>query len=359
MELVDSGIRPAVTHLPSATLSIEIEELHSFVSVARNGNFGRAARELDLSPRTVTRRVQSLSKSVGASLVMQRGHDVALTPAGTVLLGRLDAIAHLLNAPLAEPAPADAVAGTVSFGLPAELAPVLLPPVIEAARGAWPRLRVEAMEMASADLEEATLGRRVDVAILQDPPAYDRLAIEPVVSDPLGLVIGAASALGLDTRPIRFRGLMGLPLILHSKRHWIRRRVENAAFQYGVRLEPVAEVDSLAPLKELVRYGVGCAILPRAAVQDELARGNLVFRAIEQPAMRCVHAVAVARAAEPIAAALAGLTRQVMAQAVRSGRWAAGELLRPVRSEDPTEANGSRRLAAGGWEAGDLVAPAA
>ena len=347
----------AAAHLQTRTVSLDIRELRAFASVARNGNFARAARELELSQPTVSHQVQRLEDAVGRSLLVRHGRGAALTAAGAALLERLDAVAHLLVAPLESDAPADSVAGTLCLGLPAELAPVLLPPLVAAARAAWPQLRLEIKEAPNASLEEWSLNRRVDVAILQDPPDFDSLVTEPVVSEALGLVVGARFRLAEDARPVALRALAGVPLILAGEQHWIRRRLANAAFQHGVRLLPILQIDSLASVKELVRSGAGCAVLPRVAVQDEIARGALVFRRIEQPALVCTHAVAVSRAAESAVTALGRLTRQVMTDLVRTGGWSGAAALLPgAPAAEPAGETSGWALsegAAGSWQSRD------
>jgi len=46
-------------------------------------------------------------------------------------------------------------------------------------------------EGSSASLEEWVLDRRIDIALLQDPPAIDELDVEPLLTERLGLVSGS------------------------------------------------------------------------------------------------------------------------------------------------------------------------
>jgi hypothetical protein len=42
----------------------------------------------------------------------------------------------------------------------------------------------------------------------------------------------------------------------------------------------------------MVRSLLDCTVLPHMAVRDELSRGSLVVRLIEQPTLRATHAIA-------------------------------------------------------------------
>jgi LysR family transcriptional regulator, nitrogen assimilation regulatory protein len=312
-----------------ASRALELRELRYFHSVARTGNFGRAARELNITQPSVTHQVQKLEEELGTQLLIRHGRGVTLTQAGSCLMDRIDLIMQLLSAPLEQAQAPEQTVGTVSVGLPAESAPLLVPPLIEQCRTLWPNLTLAIREGTSASLEEWVMDRRVDIALVQDPPALDELDIEPVVEERLGLVSGVRrpllNSVGLSASgPIRLRQLAGLSLILPHPRHWIRRRVEQAAFRRGLVLNRVQQVDSVALTKEMVRSGLGCTVLPYAAVQDEIARGSLAFHPFGHDPLFTVHAIACRRTASPapFIAEFRRFLRDAVTDLARSGAWA-------------------------------------
>jgi LysR family transcriptional regulator, nitrogen assimilation regulatory protein len=306
-----------------ANRALELRELRYFHSVARTGNFGRAARELNIGQPNVSHQVQKLEQELGIQLLIRHGRGVTLTQAGSCLMERLDVILGLLNAPL-EPAPApERTIGTISVALPPEPAPLLVPRLLEACRERWPHVTLAIREGTSASLEEWVLDRRVDVAVLQDPPALDDLLIEPVVTERLGLVSGVRTIRLEGTESIRVRQLGSLQLILPHPRHWIRRLVDTAAFRRGIVLNRVQQVDGVALIKEMVRDGAGHTILPFVAVRDEVARGTLAFLPIDHDPLLTVHAIASrgGMAPAPFVTEVSRLLRDVMSNQARSGLW--------------------------------------
>ena len=304
--------------------ALELRELRYFHSVARTGNFGRAARELNIGQPNVSHQVQKLEQELGTRLLIRHGRGVTLTQAGSCLMERLDIILGLLSAPLEQAAAPEQTTGTISLALPSEPAPLLVPRLLEACRTRWPNVTLAIKEGTSASLEEWVLDRRVDIAVLQDPPAIDELDVEPVVSERLGLVSGVRTIRleGIDS--VRVRHLADLRLILPHPRHWIRRLVESAAFRRGIVLGQVQQVDGVSLTKEMVRDGLGHSVLPFIAVRDEVARGSLSFRPIEHDPILTVHAIACRSgvAPAPFAAEVRRLLRDVMAGLARSGVWA-------------------------------------
>src|SRR5262252_4465924 len=82
---VDDG---KVLSLPSAPDAIELRHLRSFIAVADELNFGRAAARLYLSQPALSRQISSLERLVGCELLRRSTHRVELTLAGEALLSR-------------------------------------------------------------------------------------------------------------------------------------------------------------------------------------------------------------------------------------------------------------------------------
>ena len=79
---------------------MELRLLRSFQVLARQGNFGRAARTLQLSQPALTHQVRALEAEVGAPLFDRFAKKVALTEIGQKIFeyaGRLLALADEVN----------------------------------------------------------------------------------------------------------------------------------------------------------------------------------------------------------------------------------------------------------------------
>ncbi len=308
--------------------ALELRELRYFHSVARTGNFGRAARELNIGQPNVSHQVQKLEQELGTQLLIRHGRGVTLTQAGSCLMERLDVILGLLNAPLEQATEQRPAAGTISLALPSETAPFLVPRLLDACRPRWPALTLAVREGTSASLEEWVLDRRVDLAVLQDPPTLDELDAEPVLTERLGLVSGVRTLRLERADQVRVRQLSGLKLILPHPRHWIRRLVDTAAFRRGITLD-VQQVDGVPLAKEMVRNGLGHTVLPYVAVRDEVALGTLAFHPIDHEPLVTVHAIACRGGSAPssLIADVRAVLREVMVSLAKSGVWAGAAVI--------------------------------
>jgi LysR family transcriptional regulator, nitrogen assimilation regulatory protein len=327
---------PGESLVSPASRALELRDLRGFHSVARTGNFARAARELNMSQPNVSHQVQKLEQDLGTQLVIRHRRGVTLTQAGSCLMERLDVILDLLNAPFEPAATWARASGTISVALPPELVPLLVPQLLEECEERWPHVTLAIREGTSASLEEWVLDHRVDVAVLQDPPGtLDELTIEPVVTERLGLVSAVQTIRLEGTDSVWVRQLAQLKLILPNPRHWIRRSVDSAAFRRGIVLNQVQQVDGVALIKEMVRDSSKHTVLPFAAVRDEVARGTLSFLPIDHAPLVTIHAIASrgGGAPAPFVTEVSRLLCDVMANQARNGEWAgANVIVNPAKS---------------------------
>jgi len=318
-----------LVRVPGATLQsearerpLDLRELRYFHSVARTGNFSRSARELNVSQPAISHQVRKLEEGLGTQLLVRHGRGVALTAAGVCLRDRLETIMQLLASPLDDEAAAGTAPGTVSIAISAETGPLIAASLAREFRAHWPDAALDIREGSGSDLEEWVLHRRVDMAVVTDPPMLPGLEVVPILTESLGLVVPVHARAAEEQAPLRLRDLVGEPLILPGPQHWIRRRVDSAAQQHGIRLHPVLQVNSVASTKSMVRNGLGCAILPLSAVQDEVARGALAFRPIGHPPLIATCGLAIPRPApNPVVAEFADIAREAMTALVGSGAW--------------------------------------
>jgi LysR family nitrogen assimilation transcriptional regulator len=127
----------------------------------------------------------------------------------------------------------------------------------------------------------------------------------------------------------RIRDLAELPLIMPSLPHNIRRLVEQAAIQHGVRLRVQAEVDSVAFTKLMVQKGLGYSVLTHAAVQTEIARGELQGYPIERPALTSTVTIVTRREKSPqqLTERVRSTLRSVVHELVQSKSWASAKMI--------------------------------
>jgi LysR family nitrogen assimilation transcriptional regulator len=310
---------------------MELRELRNFLQVARAGSVSRAAAELRLAQPALSRQIKKLEHELGVSLFARHGRGVRLSAAGSLLLERAEAITQLVHQASEEIKDGRSPQrGRIALGAPPAAGRILIPHFAARFQKAWPQATLHMREGVASSLQEWLIDKRIDIAMLHNPPHLDSLDISPLLSERMWVIGPPAGRLKeRKSRPsYRIRDLGELPLILPNMAHANRRLVEDAAIEYGLRLRIKIEADSVAFAKAMVEAGLGYTILTYAAVQDELARGRLTIYPIERPTLSTKVAIVTLRDSHLPKAIrdASALLQHVCRDLVRSKTWAGARL---------------------------------
>jgi LysR family nitrogen assimilation transcriptional regulator len=302
---------------------LDARKLRYFVTVAQQGSFSEAARRLHIAQPALSRHVKDIEESLGVALFVRDARGVKLTEAGEQLLGHaLDVLHRLESLPRLVGTRSQTITGRVSVGLPTSASAVLSVPLLRAALERYPSVRIHLIESLSGYLQEWIESGRVDLAILFDAQPLPGVTLEPILVEDLWLV-GGPGALPPDLKeiPLAQLGRYRFALTSHAQTH--RRLVEGVAMSNGMRLEILAEVDSLSVQKTLVRGGDIFTVLAHSAIHAELAEGRVSAARIVSPTISRHVSMASASARQDSQAchAIAALMLQVARQLVRDGVW--------------------------------------
>ena len=145
---------------------MELRQLEAFAAVAAELHFGRAAQHLHMSQPTLSELIQRLERELGTPLFTRTTRRVALTGAGSELLGRVKVILdELAAAKAAVRRIAAGDAGTVRVGITPPVAPVLGPHLRDALAAQAPDVVLDMQRMWLPHLTSAIADGVIDVAI--------------------------------------------------------------------------------------------------------------------------------------------------------------------------------------------------
>ncbi|GLH81994.1 LysR family transcriptional regulator [Bradyrhizobium sp. SSBR45G] len=294
------------------------------MQVARAGSVSRASAMLNVAQSALSRQLMKLEDELGVALLVRHGRGVRLTRAGTTFLEHAHAVLLQIDQmPSAVRSPDSSFAGHIVLGVPPVAGLRIAPSIVIELRRRWPQASVQVREGISSSLEEWLLDRRLDIAVLYNPPPLDGIALAPILHDRMVVAAPPAPSGETVSGKIRWRELAGLSLILPSLPHSNRRLIEQAAIQNGARLNVTFEVDSVSMTKAMVKRGLSATILAYAAVAGEAERGELSIRSIERPPLISTVSIGMPRERQPtwLADQLRALVRDAIAESVRDGSW--------------------------------------
>jgi DNA-binding transcriptional LysR family regulator len=269
-------------------IAVTIDEIETFVSIARRGGFARAAESLHRSQPAISRRVEMLERQLGTPLFERVRGGVILTEAGRTLLPYAEAaLAGLKDGAEAVRGLARGERGTVSVALVGTLASTRFAGMLRQFGQRHPSVKLELRTANSEEVSdlvrrgEATLGLRYFTDT--DPG----LVSEPVTEE--ALVLACSPDHRLAGRRVRDSGVL-------AGERWVafppqrRRRepfataLEQRLAAAGIEAAEIVRIDSLTAQKRLVEAGFGIALLIESSVQEELRLGSLEI--IDAPALR-------------------------------------------------------------------------
>ncbi|MDO9405810.1 MAG: LysR family transcriptional regulator [Polaromonas sp.] len=302
---------------------MDSRQLRYFAAVAQLGSFSAAARQLHIAQPALSRHVKALEDALGVKLLMRSVSGVSTTQEGAELLAKATQVLEQLDSLSRSIGPrSQDVSGRVVLGLPHSTAAVLATPLLRAAIDQYPHVRLHVIDSLSGYLREWIESGRLDLAVLFDPLPTAGIRLDPIMVEDFCLV-GQPGSWPQEQQDIALREIANRPLIIPSAAHSNRRLLESAVLSHGVRLNIVAEVDSLAIQKLMVLDGQVFSILTHGSIYNELAAGTLqAVRIVEPTISRSVMlASAMSRSANHACNAIHRLTLETALGLLRAQVW--------------------------------------
>ena len=134
---------------------MELEQLRTFVAIARLGSLSAASAAVHLSQPAVSRQVQALERRLGARLLERGARGVTLTEAGqAVARGAADVLARLEELEGELTLLRGGEGGTLRVGATVTVCLYLLPPLLRRYRERYPREEIVIVNERSREIPE-------------------------------------------------------------------------------------------------------------------------------------------------------------------------------------------------------------
>jgi LysR family transcriptional regulator, low CO2-responsive transcriptional regulator len=253
---------------------MELFQLRSFLRVAEEGSFTRAAEELYVTQPAVTQHVRALERELGVPLFDRTGRGAQLTPAGEALCRYARRSVALLAECRQVIADLESgAAGRLALGAGVTTSIFHLPGWLRAFGDAYPGVDVVVRTGRSREVAALALEREIDLGLVTSPVQHPDLRVAGLFEEEIVLVTPRGHALA--DRRLSIEELAEAPLILFPKATGFREYLDRALTEAGVAARVKMESDSVEAIKSFVAVGLGVSFLPAAAVEAEVAAGDL------------------------------------------------------------------------------------
>jgi DNA-binding transcriptional LysR family regulator len=254
---------------------MDLGQLETFLAVAEERSFSRAAVRLRRTQPAVSQVIRKLEESVGEVLFDRAARDGSLTAAGQLLRDyamRLMALRREATAALGELKSLER--GSLHLAAN-EYTCIYLLSAIDAFRREYPNISVTVQRMLASRIPDELVLRSFEFGVISFRPDPEQFRTIAVYADTLALITSPGHPLARAGR-VSITDLAKETFIAHNVASPLRRRVIETFQRYRTPLNMAIELPTIEAIKRFVAMGNGVALVPNLTVARELETGELV-----------------------------------------------------------------------------------
>jgi len=264
---------------------VNVKQLRTFICIAAEGAFTKAAAKLRVAQPALSRQISLLEEELGTPLLIRHRRGVGLTDAGAALLERARPVLLAMDRIQSEIGDySAALAGTLRIGCTPTLTSRLVVHPLRRIMERFPKVGVQIQEGVSHQLCRAVLADELDTAIVSENLAETFLAAEALFDEQVWL-FGPAGKKRPGSK-VTLQQIAKLPMILARSPQTTRRVIDHALARAKLKLNVVAESDSIQATREFILGGVGHTIAPYSALIGDVERGLMSGRQLQSYSIR-------------------------------------------------------------------------
>jgi LysR family transcriptional regulator for metE and metH len=266
-------------------MDLEVRHLQLVAAVADVGSLTRAGDQLHLTQSALSHQLRDIESRLGAALFLRVGKRLVLTPAGGRLLtSAKDVLERLRQTEHDIRAMGRDRAGVLRITTECYTCYHWLPPLLLRYRRKFPRVEVRIDVEATRRPIEMLLAGKLDLAIISSAVSDRRLVSRPLFSDELVVIASRRHRFAQQTH-VKIAEMRDETLFIYPPREE-SRVLQDVLLPAGAAPARIEEVTLTEAITELVKAGLGVAVLARWAVQPLIDAGTLVARPLTARGLR-------------------------------------------------------------------------
>lgn len=254
---------------------MDLFQLETFLAVAEERSFSRAAARLHRTQPAVSQAIAKLESELGEVLLERSSRDGTLTDAGEVLREYAVKLLNLRSESVGALAELRELhRGRLNIAAN-EYTCLYLLPLLDEFRRKNPRIKVAVQRALASRIPDEVLVHSVEIGVLSFRPEDPQIRSVVVYRDELDFVVNPKNPLAHE-REVSIRQLGTQNFIAHNIASPQRQKVIDTFKRHKTPLRMGVELPSLEAIKRFVEMGNGVALVPALTVRTELKSGSLV-----------------------------------------------------------------------------------
>lgn len=278
---------------------MNLRHLETFLVVADELHFGRAAERLHVAQPAVSQTIAALEADLGVKLFDRSSRAVQLTAAGAAYVGEVEEIFRQIDRANASARSADeGTTGRLVVAFTAVCTLGFLPGVVVDFMRRHPEIAVELRQLGTAEQIDALAAGTIDIGFSILPDAHGPVHSRLVAPDELHLFLAADHPLAAHDRVEVADALAESFLLLSRDREpCVHKTFDRLCDAHQVDGDVVMQVDHLESMLAFVGAGLGVSLAPSIAAG--LGLDGVTSRPLEPPVPSGISAIWDPDAAAP------------------------------------------------------------
>ncbi len=250
--------------------AVELHQLQCFIAVLEEGGFKRATARLGITQPALSYQIRRLEEELGVQVFHRGPGGITPTEAGRTLLEHAhQVIAVVSEAHQAVRELSGGVTGELRIGTIKCVGIYFLPQVLWEIRAKYPMVRPKLLYRDQDELLESLLARRLDVALVVDPPPDRRLDHRSVFEEQISLVSGPGHPF-YGRESVDSKELASVQFVSLSPQTSTGALIRAYLDRLGLHVVPSVSTDNVETVKRMVEEGMGVAFLPDMVTEDDV-----------------------------------------------------------------------------------------
>lgn len=254
---------------------MELFQLETFLAVAEEKSFSRAAKRLHRTQPAVSQMIRNLEEELGEMLLDRSSRDGTLTDAGRLLQEYAQELLNLRNEArqsLVELRQLQKGRLTIAAN---EYTSLYLLQVLHEFRREHPMIHITIQRALASKVPQQLQEHAAELGTVSFRPEDPQLRSIVVYRDELAFVVPPTHPLAAAGN-VNIRQLGAEVFVAHNVPSPYRAKVLQAFARHKTPLNMDVEMPTIDSIKKFVAMGNGVALVPGLAVEHEIARGELV-----------------------------------------------------------------------------------
>ena len=254
---------------------MDLKKLETFIQVAEQGSFTKAAEKLGYTQSAVSFQIKQLEEALKTVLFERINHSIKLTPKGREILN----LAHQMIALSADIEKAandtNEISGTVRIAMADSLCHFIFWDHFSEFHRLYPNIKLKVISTSTEEMFRLAKQNDIDLVFTLDKHLYDtNYVIVKEHEINTSLITSAENELALKEE-LSLDDISCEPLILTEKGMSYRQTFEEYAAKKSIELKPILETGDTELICHLVEQGAGISFLPDFVTEKYVKNGKI------------------------------------------------------------------------------------